>query len=112
MASTSNTIRRQYGDIFTEISHATVNGQTVAGVTTGTTGTLAVTVPGVDTSGKWYCIALTTTANIGSLDMEAQPTSANTVTIYFANTTAGTVTPTASSTYTVVMGKLQQRFVT
>lgn len=109
MASTSGPVRRQYNDIFDNISHASATA-TVSGVTTGTTGTLAVTVPGVAADGTWEVIAETTTATLGALVMTGNVTAANTVTLYFANTTAGTLTPTAASRYTVVVGHLNPRF--
>jgi hypothetical protein len=95
--------RRQFQDMFTEV----FTGSVVASVTiVGAAGrnTQAVTVPGVLLND--ICFPVYTSADVGSLIMYAKVTAADTVTIVFENNTAGGITPPASTTYGVIVARV------
>lgn len=95
--------RRQFQDVFSEVFSGTVVAS-VGIVATQARGTQAVTVPGVLVSD--VCIGVYASADPGSLIMYGKVTAADTVTIVFENNTAGGITPPASTTYSVIVGRV------
>lgn len=94
---------RQFRDCFSEVLTASAV-LSPALVTTGTTGVAStITVPGVVLGDT--VIACACSAAIGALHLQGEVTAADTVTLKFANTTAGSLTPPAAATYSVICGK-------
>lgn len=103
---------RQFDDVFDKIASGFVTASPGA-ITSGSSGSVTITVPGVAADGTWESLVETTTAatlNVAGVVLGSQVTAANTVVITIANLSGGTITPTASSKYVVVVGHLNQRF--
>lgn len=75
--------------------------QSPGAITTGNQGTFNVTVPGVDPTKGDFVLFVGTNKSIGACDVFGQVTAANTVAVYISNTSGGSITPTASTTYYV-----------
>ena len=76
---------------------------TPGAITTGTTGaTQTIAVPGALVGDV---VTMRAPAVLGSVIMQGEVTAANTVTVKFANTTAGTITPPAGI-YTAICERL------
>lgn len=76
---------------------------TPGAVTTGTTGaTQTITVPGALVGDV---VTMRAPAVLGNVVMQGEVTAANTVTVKFANTTAGSITPPAG-VYTAICERL------
>lgn len=105
-------VARQFDDVFDKIASAFVTASPSA-ITNGTTGSVTLTVPGVAADGTWESLVETTTAatlNVAGVILGSQVTAANTVVITIYNGSGGTITPTASSKYVVIVGHLNVRF--
>lgn len=89
--------KRQFNDVFTNQNSGSAS-VTPGAATTGITVTVAITVPGALVGDVVWVSA---PAAIGNLTMTGEVTAANTVTIKFANTTAGSLTAPAG-VYTVI----------
>jgi hypothetical protein len=101
----SSRSERQFQGLFKEI----LTGSAVASpgaITTGTQGSVAVTVPGAAVGDA--VIAVWPSAYLGALCLGAEVSAANTVTVLITNNSGGTLTPPASTAYYVVVAKLTQ----
>lgn len=112
MPTPTAAVGRQFDDVFTKIA----SGYTIASPTAianGATSTVAITIPGVALDGTWEAFVETTSAtnlNVAGVNLFATVTAANTVTMTILNNSGGSITPTASSKYIAVLGKLNPRF--
>lgn len=88
----------QFRSIFDQVFAATV-ALTPGAVTTGTTGTSTITVPGAAVGDV---VDVSAPVALGNVTVQGEVTAANTVTVKFANATAGSITPPASN-YTAVV---------
>lgn len=114
MATNNPNLRRQFPDVFDLVAGGWATASPGA-IANNASGSVAITVTGVDTSGAWCEVAVSTTATnlqVAGVSFQAQATAANTVTLTITNNSGGSITPTASSKYIVVMGKLNVRFTT
>lgn len=107
MASRS---KRLFQDVYKDILGAS-KVVSVGAVGAGTTNTSnTITVPGVAVGDP--VITVSASASLGAVVLSAEVTAADTVTLKVANTTAGSITPPASTTYSVVVGKLNAEVTT
>lgn len=91
----------QYRDIYDSVYAASAS-VTPGAATTGTTVTVTITVPGAAVGDL---VTVRAPAALGNVVMQGEVTAANTVTVKFANTTAGTLTPPAG-VYTAICERL------
>lgn len=113
MAAIQAPQRRQFPDVFTNIASGYAVASPTA-ITTGSTGSVAISVPGVTVGGFWEALAELTSAatlNVAGVNLYATVTAAGVVTMTIQNNSGGTITPTASSKYVVVLGQLDTKFV-
>jgi len=104
-------IERQFNDVYDRVAYGWAVASAGA-ITAGTQATVTITVPGVGVSATqpWVPIAVWSSVYPGAVDMNGFVSAANTVVLLITNNSAGTITPPASTTYGVVMGRLNQRF--
>lgn len=91
----------QYRDIY-DSAYVASASVTPGAATTGTTVTVTITVPGAAVGDL---VTVRAPAALGNVIMQGEVTAANTVTVKFANTTAGTLTAPAG-VYTAVCERL------
>ena len=114
MANPQSKQRRQFQDVFSEIA----SGFTVASPTAianGAIGSVSISVPGVTNDGTWEPLAELTNASnlaVAGVNLYASVSAANTVTMTIQNNSGGSITPTASSKYIVVLGHVSEKFTT
>lgn len=112
MPTPTSPVARQFDDCFSRIASGYSTASPTA-ITNGTVGSVSITVPGVTTDGSWEPFIETTNAanlNVAGVNLFATVSAANTVTMSIFNASGGTITPTASSKYYVVLGRANIRF--
>lgn len=103
--------RRQFQDVWSKIATATVTASPGA-ITNNTQAVVSVTIPGVALDGTWEVLHVGYNASQGAVVVSGMIDSANTVKLYITNNSGGSVTPTANTKYTVVVGQIDARFTT
>lgn len=105
-------VARQFDDVFDRIASAHVTASPGA-IASGAFGSVSITVPGVVADGTWESFFETSTAaniNVAGVILASSVTAANTVVITIYNISGGSITPTAGSQYTVIVGHANSRF--
>jgi hypothetical protein len=104
-------IERQFNDVFDRVAYGW-SVATTGAIAAGAQATVTITVPGVVVSGTqpWAPIAVWSSVYPGAVDMNGFVSAANTVVLLITNNSGGSITPPASTTYGIVMGRLNQRF--
>jgi hypothetical protein len=107
-------IERQDVDIWDRTSYGWTQA-TTGGITTGSSATVTVTVPGATTAAgigqqPWVLLSIWTSTYIGNLIIEAYISAANTATVIIHNNSGGTITPPANTNYGVIFGRINPRF--
>lgn len=113
MAQTNAPQRRQFQDFFRSLASGYATASPTA-IASGASGSVAITVPGVAPDGTWEVIAEFTNAtnlNVAGVILSAAVTAANTVTMTIGNLSGGSITPTASSKYTVIVAKIADNVI-
>lgn len=91
----------QFQALFPSVAFATAT-LTPAAVTTGTTNVAStITVPGAAVGDLVF---ISPPAALGNVHLQGEVTAADTVTLKFANTTAGSITPPAGAYKAIVFG--------
>jgi hypothetical protein len=93
--------RRQFQDVNSNILTATAVSLNPGATTTGTTSTATATVTGANV-GDYVEVSCQTA--LGNVQIGGEVTAANTVTVKFSNTTAGSITPAGGAAlYNIVV---------
>lgn len=90
----------QFRDLISTVCTLTAVAQTPGAVAAGTTVTAAVTVTGAALGDR---VDVTCQSSLGNVLLQGEVTAANTVTLKWANVTAGSITPPAAALYNIVV---------
>lgn len=102
MALPASPMPAQFRDLVDSVCTISAVAQTPGAITTATTATSNVNVPGAAIGDR---VDVTCQQALGNVILQGEVTAAGVVTLKWANTTAGTITPPAAALYNIIVYK-------